>query len=137
METRPTATADTRLPAEKWQQWPVIPGLTRRARESYFKGLAQGTDLHAFAKVGDCQCVNAAFFGIYDQPGAYAFPKGYEYLQETIDWFAGYFNRESAAVRGGFNVASVFVPLQADPKLCRSGETPLACEFRVCAPASS
>lgn len=124
-----------RLPAEKWQQWPVIPSLTRRARDSYFKGLALGTDPHAFAKVGDCQCVNAAFFGIYDQPGVYAFPKGYEHLQETIDWFAGYFNRESAAVRGGFNVASVFVPLQADPKVCRSGETPLACEFRAVRPS--
>ena len=124
-----------RLPAEKWQQWPVIPTLTSRAREFYFKGLAQGTDAHAFAKVGDCQCVNAAFFGIYDQPGAYAFPQGYEYLQETIDWFASYFNRESAAVRGGFNVASVFVPLQADPKLCKAGETPLACEFRSVRPS--
>ena len=124
-----------RLPAEKWQQWPVIPSLTRQARDTYIKGLALGTDPHAFAKVGDCQCVNAAFFGIYDQPGAYAFPKGYEYLQETINWFAGYFNRDSAAVRGGFNVASVFVPLQADPKLCLSGETPLVCEFRATRPS--
>ena len=124
-----------RLPAEKWQQWPVIPSLTRRARDTYIKGLALGTDPHAFAKVGDCQCVNAAFFGIYDQPGAYAFPKGYEYLQETINWFAGYFNRDSAAVRGGFNVASVFVPLQADPKLCLAGETPLVCEFRATRPS--
>ena len=131
----PDFSAAPRLPAEKWQQWPVIPGLTSRARDSYFKGLAQGTDPHAFAKVGDCQCVNAAFFGIYDQPGVYAFPKGYEYLQETIDWFAGYFNRESAAVRGGFNVASVFVPLQADPRLCKSGETPLVCEFRAVRPS--
>ena len=131
----PTFSEAPRLPAEKWQQWPVIPSLTGRARDSYFKGLVQGTDPHAFAKVGDCQCVNAAFFGIYDQPRAYAFPKGYEYLQETIDWFAGYFNRESAAVRGGFNVASVFVPLQADPNICRSGETPLACEFRAVRPS--
>jgi hypothetical protein len=124
-----------RLPAEKWQEWPVIPALTRVARDTYIKGLAMGTNPHAFAKVGDCQCVNAAFFGIYDQPGAYAFPKGYEYLQETIDWFAGYFNRDSAAVRSGFNVASVFGPLQADPTICRSGETPLACEFRATRPS--
>ena len=124
-----------RLPAEKWQQWPVIPELTARAYTLYRQGLARGNDPHSFAKVGDCQCVNVAFFGIYDQPGAYAFPKGYEYLQQTVDWFAGHFNRESQAVRGGFNVASVFVPLQADPQFCRSGETPLACEFRLTRPS--
>jgi len=135
----PTFTSDfvetPRPPAEKWQQWPVIPSITAHALEIYRQGLAMGTDPHAFAKVGDCQFVPAAFFGIYDQPGAYAFPKGYEYLQETIDWFSGYFGRQSAAVRGGFNVASVFVPLQADPAICRAGETPLACEFRSVHPS--
>lgn len=130
-----TPTRTPRLPAEKWQQWPVVPALTHRARESYLLGLSQGTNRHAFAKVGDCQCVNVAFFGIYDQPKLYRLPKGYEQLQETIDWFAGSFNRDSAAVRGGFNVASVFVPLQADPKLCQPGETPLACEFRGMRPS--
>jgi len=130
-----TPTEAPRLPAEKWQQWPVIPAITNRARESYLRGLALGTNPHTFAKVGDCQCVNVAFFGIYDQPKLYRLPKGYEVLQETIDWFAGSFNRDSAAVRGGFNVASVFVPLQADPNLCRAGETPLACEFRGMRPS--
>jgi hypothetical protein len=124
-----------RLPADKWQQWPVVPAVTARARQIYAQGIRQGTNPHAFAKVGDCQSVNVAFFGVYDQPKVYQLPKDYEYLQQTIDWFAGYFNRESAAVRGGFNVASVFVPLQADPKVCQAGETPLACEFRLTNPS--
>jgi hypothetical protein len=130
-----TPTEAPRLAAEKWQQWPVIPTITNRARDSYLRGLDMGANPHAFAKVGDCQCVNVAFFGIYDQPKLYRLPKGFEALQETIDWFAGSFNRDSAAVRGGFNVASVFVPLQADPQLCRAGETPLACEFRNMRPS--
>jgi hypothetical protein len=33
------------------------------------------------------------------------------------------------------NVATVFSPLWADPALCRSGETPLECEFRLHRPA--
>lgn len=133
--TAPLPTEESRLPAEQWQQWPVVPSITTRAREVYVNGLNQGNNPHSFAKVGDCQCVNVAFFGIYDQPGVYAFPKGYEFLQQTVDWFAGSFNRDSQAVRGGFNVASVFVPLQADPKFCQMGETPLACEFRITRPS--
>ncbi|MCL4559834.1 MAG: hypothetical protein M1281_04360 [Chloroflexi bacterium] len=123
-----------RLPAEKWQQWPVIPKLTARTYAIYRQGLAQGIAPHSFAKVGDCQFVNAAFFGIYDKPGGYAFPQDYEYLQQTVDWFFGFFNRESQAVRSGFNVASVLTPLQADPKICLTGETPIACEFRLIRP---
>ena len=131
----PISTSEARMAPEKWQQWPVVPALTTRGREIYQNGLKLGNNPHVFAKVGDCQCVNAAFFGIYDQAGAYTFPPGYEFLQQTVDWFGGSFNRTSQAVRGGFNVASVFVPLQADPQFCQSGETPLACEFRISRPS--
>ena len=131
MESRPTATADTRLPPEKWQQWPVVPAITQRALEIYKKGIAQGNIANHFGKIGDCQCVNASFMGFYDHPGRYAFPKGYESLQETVNYFTGSFDRVSAAVKGGFNVASVLSPLQSDPNLCNSGETPLQCEFRL------
>ena len=131
----PMPTEEPRLAPEKWQQWPVVPAITTRARAIYQNGLKLGNNLHAFAKVGDCQFVNAAFFGIYDQPRIYTFPAGYEFLQQTVDWFAGSFNRTSQAVRGGFNVASVFVPLQADPLFCEVGETPLACEFRISRPS--
>jgi hypothetical protein len=134
-QAAPTPTEAPRLRADQWQQWPVIPAITNRAREIYAKGLALGNNPHAFSKVGDCQFVNVAFFGIYDQPNIYQLPQGYENLQETIAWFSGSFNRESQAVRGGFNVASVFVPLQADPKACKAGETPIACEFRLQRPS--
>ncbi len=72
----------------------------------------------------------AAFFGVYDQPGVYQLPKGSENLEETIAWFKGSWGRESEAVRGGFNVASVLSSFLADPKTCQPGETPLDCEFR-------
>ena len=77
----------------------------------------------------------AAFLGIYAQPGVYGLPKGQEYLQDTIDWFAGSWDRESQAVRGGFNVASVLSAFLADPKACQAGETPLDCEFRLHRPS--
>ncbi len=124
-----------RLAPELWEKWPVVPVATARSREIYRQGLAVGNDPHHFSKIGDCQNVPAAFLGIYDKPGAYGLPAGYEQLQETIDWFAGSFNRTSQAVRGGFNVASVLSSMWADPQVCRTGETPLDCEFRLYKPS--
>jgi hypothetical protein len=130
-----TATPDTRLKPEQWREWPVVPAITYRAIEIYKNGIALGNLPNHFGKIGDCQCVNASFMGFYDHPGRYSFAKGYEALQETVNYFAGSFDRVSAAVKGGFNVASVLSPLQADPVLCKVGETPLQCEFRLHRPS--
>jgi len=134
-ETSAPLPTSVRLPPEKWQEWPVVPVATARSKQIYQQGLALGNDPHAFSKIGDCQSVTASFFGIYEQPGAYELPRGYEGLQNTIDWFKGSFGRDSQAVRGGFNVASVLSSLWADPKSCRAGESPLDCEFRLHKPS--
>ena len=131
----PVATSEPRLPPEQWQQWPIVPNATTRSRLIYQQGQALGSDPHSFSKIGDCQSVTAAFFGIYDKPGAYELPNGYDQLKQTIAWFSGSYGRDSQAVRGGFNVASVLSSLWADPKACRSGETPLDCEFRLHKPS--
>ena len=131
----PTVTSEPRLPPEQWQQWPIVPTATTRSRQIYQQGLALGSDPHSFSKIGDCQSVTAAFFGIYDKPGAYELPNGYEQLKRTIAWFSGSYGRDSQAVRGGFNVASVLSALWADPKGCQAGETPLDCEFRLHKPS--
>ena len=56
-------------------------------------------------------------------------------MNEAIDYFEDSFNRESAAVHGGFTGASVVSPLWADPNRCERGETPLACELRLHKPS--
>jgi len=129
----PTATADTRLPPESWQKWPIVPAVTARAIEIYRNGLAMGLDSHAFSKVGDCQNVKAAFMGFFDIPDRYSL-KDYSNLLPTIDNFAGHFNTDGQAVRGGFVAASVLSPLWADPKACLAGENPLDCELRITKP---
>ena len=131
----PTATSEPRLPPEQWQQWPIVPTATARSRQIYQQGLALGSDPHSFSKIGDCQSVTAAFFGIYDKPGAYELPNCSDPLKQTIAWFSGSYWRDSQAVRGGFNVASVLSSLWADHKACRAGETPLDCEFRLHKPS--
>jgi len=123
-----TTPAPTLSPAE-WQSWSVVPVLSLRARSIYERGLELGNDPQAFSKVGDCQNVESYFLAVFEKPGEYRLGEHTE-LQETIDYFKGSFSRDSLAVRGGFNVASVLSPFWADRAMCEDSESPLACEFR-------
>ncbi len=126
-----TPTPDQRLKPEGWQEWPVIPVISTRAKLLYQSGLIQGNNWQAFSKIGDCQNINSHFLAAFDNPQLYKLGARFEYLQPAIDHFKGMFNRESAAVRNGFNVAAVLSPLQADPTICRAGENPISCELRL------
>jgi hypothetical protein len=122
---------ENRLPPERWQEWPVVPELTGREKSIYQYGLALGNDPHSFSKVGDCQAIKSVLMGIYDQPDRYVLTANEAYLQETIDNFAGSFNRDGQGVRGGYNAAAVLSPLWADPEICQPGENPIECENRT------
>jgi hypothetical protein len=115
---------------DPWQTLPVVPDVSAAARQIYQRGLEQGNDPHHFSKVGDCQNVTDYFLSWFDRPLQYDLGP-YDHLQPTIDQFSGSFSRQSAAVEGGFTVASVLSPMWADPALCESGETPLECEDRL------
>ncbi len=112
-----------------------MPSATARAIEIYQAGLAMGNNPHAFSKTGDCQNIKEAFMGFFDLPDRYNLGTDYQYLQETIDNFSGYFNTDGQAVRGGFNAATVLSPLWADPEKCLPGENPLECELRTTKPS--
>jgi len=112
---------------------PVIPTLSATALAIYQRGLAMGNNPHAFSKIGDCQSVVPYFLAAFDY-GLYNLGP-YASLQPAIDNFAGSWARDSVTSNRGFNVASVFVPVWADPKLCLSNETPLECEFRINRPS--
>lgn len=129
-----TATADTRLLPEDWQNWPVIPEVTTTAREIYRQGLALGNDAHAFSKIGDCQNVKQSFLGFFDHPDQYALMSGIDDMQDTIDQFHGHFDRDGEATKYGFNAAAVLSPLWANPDICLPDETPLECELRITRP---
>ena len=131
-QTQPATAPTRRTPPEPdaWKELPVIPALSDTARQVYLSGLEAGRDPHAFSKVGDCQSITTYFLARFDMPGYYQLGDQ-AHLQETIDWFAGSFGRESLAVKGGLNAASMLSPLRADPDSCQAGESPLACELRV------
>lgn len=129
-EPTPIPIVDNRLPPEQWQAWPVIPELTGYEKQIYLDGLALGNDPSNFSKVGDCQAIKEVLMGIYDLD-RYTLAESDTYLQETIDYFAGSFNRDGQGVRGGFNAAAVLSPLWADPTVCEPGENPIECEDRT------
>lgn len=133
----PTATpiVETRLPPEQWQEWPIIPELTGYEQEIYQLGLSLGNDPTHFSKVGDCQAIKSVLMGIFDTSDRYILSEDQTYLQETIDFFAGSFDRDGQAVRGGYNAAAVLSPLWADPEVCETGETPIECEYRTYKPS--
>jgi len=127
----PTPIVETRLPPEQWQAWPVVPELTGLETAIYQQGLSLGNDPGRFSKVGDCQAISEVLMGIYDKPGRYVFTDVDAHLQETVDHFAGSFDRDGQGVRGGFNAAAVISPIWADPEVCQPGENPIECENRT------
>jgi hypothetical protein len=126
----PTATPRPSPGAENWKTLPVAPAFGGRAAEIFSRGISMGRDFHAFSKIGDCQNITTYFLADFESPEKYRLG-AYAELQETIDWFKGFFGRKSLAVKGGENVASVMNPLMADPDSCLAGENPLECELRV------
>lgn len=132
----PTETASPVPPTpslgyEAWKLMPVIPLISDNARQIYLRGLAMGRDPHRFSKAGDCESTTGWYLSEFDsQPSTYRLGE-YAYLQTTIDYYAGSFERESLAVRRGANTSSMLTSLWADPAQCQKGESMLACEYRV------
>ncbi len=133
--TTTVSSAATPLPAGAYfpTGLPVIPTISQTARDIYQRGLALGNNPNAFSKIGDCQSVVPYFLAAFDY-GNYALGP-YADLQATLDQFSGSWARESIATNRGFNVATVFVPLWADPERCLRNESPLACELRLNRPS--
>jgi hypothetical protein len=114
-------------------------------REIYKRGLAQGNNPRVFSKLGDCMTDNA----YYLKPFADLRAEWGDHLPmvEVVKFFKGVPARTEQGWRedsfatttftsaGGFNVAGPLDPTWADPKWCKSGETPIACEYRVAKPS--
>jgi hypothetical protein len=105
------------------------------ARELYQRGLQSGNNPRVFARIGDCNSVAPDFLGAFDNPRAYRLSGAYAYLQETVQHFAGSFSRPSLAAAAGLSAAALLDPAWADGRVCRRGENPVACEYRLARPS--
>jgi hypothetical protein len=117
-----------------WQALPVMPELSENVLAIYQHGIALGREPTNFSVIGDCQAIPFVFMGPIGRNEVLP-PSHEQTLWETISQFEDSFLHESTSVRGGFTAASILNPMQADPQLCKPGETPLACEFRLHDPA--
>jgi hypothetical protein len=123
-----------RTSAGDWRDAPIMPEISQHVFQIYHEGQIQGRDPHSFSVIGDCQAVPVVFMGPYEL-GTFVPPENESNLWDVINYFKGSFARWGMSVRGGFTAASVLSPMQADPKYCKSGETPLTCEYRIHNPA--
>jgi hypothetical protein len=106
-----------------------IPTISAHMRAVYGQSTQQGRDKRIFTVVGDCNSLSYYYLalvakGIFDL-------QGQDYLRNTIEEFKSSFYRQSVAVSGGFNTASMLDPAWSDPHVCQSAESPFACELRV------
>ncbi len=111
-----------------------MPEISDHVLEIFQKGQALGRDPNRFSVIGDCQAVPFVFMGPFER-GELAPSTEESYLWDAVEHFPGSFVRWGMAVRGGFTAASLLTPMQADPHYCKSGETPLTCEYRLQNPA--
>lgn len=136
--TTPTSTPEpyvysTLLP-EEWREWPVIPtSISPKMVAVYELGQLKGNDPHAFTKIGDCHSMPPEFFAIFETE-FYNLDE-YVYLQETIDYFPGSFERQGYAAKLGLTATGALSVLWNDWKECTPMETPLDCEYRLHQPS--
>ena len=128
----PTPTA---FDPKDWASLPLVPAANSQIREIYLKGLALGNNPNSFSKIGDCNSLDPYFLSYFDL-GNKAYNLGaYSYLAPVIQEFDGSFKRVSEAVGNGFNTSAVLSPFRANPDDCKTGETPLDCEYRLHKPS--
>jgi uncharacterized protein YraI len=129
----------TAVPAVSPSGVEVITGISAHARQIYLDGRAKGNLPGVFSKVGDSITVAPYFFhqliDVYNLAD-------YSYLDGVLHFFYGPsgrggnpFSANSIAAGNGWSTESVLDPSLADPNLCRSGETPVQCEYRVSRPS--
>jgi len=117
-----------------WKNLPIIPEMSDNILKIFQNGVEQGRDPQKFSVIGDCQGIPFVFMGPIGRRELQ--PRNHEqYLWDAIYHFDDSFLHESVSVRGGFTAASIFNPMQADPRECTPGETPLTCEYLLQNPA--
>ena len=122
--------ADLLRDPENWKAWPVVPEVTRRAREIYRAGLALGRNPGVFSIIGDCQSLPDTFMGVYDRD-ALAVSGLPVNLQETVAQFSGSFASYSPTAKSASTAGAILWPAWHEGLYgCRYNETPLDCELR-------
>jgi hypothetical protein len=132
----PTATPD---PARQINGVPfdeiavIPPAVADNVRAIAARGRELGRDPQAFSKLGDSGVLIESNLTRFDN-GPYTLGL-YDFLQPTVDYFAGSWARYGAGARVALTTIGTFDPMWANPDYCTAGEHLLACEIRLHNPA--
>ena len=136
----PTPAPTTLANAAGFDPATLISGISSNARAIFLDGLVKGNSPHTFTRVGDSITAAPQFLTQIGQ-GTYQL-NTYGYLQTAINFFSGPNGRNenpfaagSIAAHNSWGADSVLNPSLADSGRCRSGETPLVCEYRTAKPS--
>lgn len=112
---------------------PVISPLDDSLRAVFARGQARGHAANRVTKVGDSVSYNPLYLAPL-AAGSYELGP-YDYLAETVEFFASGIETRSAAAKIGLTAFSVFDPVWASPRTCQDNEPPLTCEYRRTQPS--
>jgi hypothetical protein len=105
-----------------------VPTVSQAIKDLYAKGIAAGRDPAMVTVIGDCNSEKPVFLGrvAAGVVNLSALPD----LKAVAAYVDKSFRRSSVATHGSFSSGMAFDPTWSDPKLCKAGEGPLACELR-------
>jgi hypothetical protein len=135
---QPTATA-TPDPAQQINGVPfgaiavIPPDVAENARAIAARGRELGRNPNAFSKLGDSGVLIESNLTRFDN-GPYTLGL-YDFLQPTIDHFAGSWERYGVGSRVALTTIGTFDPQWANKEWCQPNEHLLACEIRLHNPA--
>jgi hypothetical protein len=86
-----------------------------------------GNNPRVFSRIGDCASAAPAFLVGFDRNYNLG---SYSYLQPTIDYFRGSFERPSLAAKAGLNSAGLLTSLWTGEQ-CLKNESLLDCQYRL------
>lgn len=98
-------------------------------RQIFASGQELGRDAHAYSVLGDSTVMTPHLLARFDRDDLVLGP--YDYLQPTVDYFQGIWQRFGVATNYGLHSWSVFDPLWANKDWCEPNEDILHCEFRL------
>lgn len=130
---------------ERLQATPTLHNMiTDEVRAIFEAGQALGNRADVFTRVGDSDTTSADFLRpIGIQRGRYCDLGTYNYLQPAVEFFSvsplpgvpNSFDNVSIAAVNGLTMVAAMDPLWAASPACASGESPLACEYRLMRPS--
>jgi hypothetical protein len=131
--TKPSAATATRVSGAQQPYTGHFSGLGTNLKAIYQLGQTYGNNPRGISKIGDCEAAFPVFLQGFDA-GTYDLGS-YQYLSSVVSHFSGSFKRVGYAADGGMSSSALLNPIWANPNVCNSGETPLACEYRLNLPS--